>query len=111
MTFKIVYVIIVLSVEQGGKYGDKYYSTGGKSMTLEKIMEMEYLLLRQRDVMFEDLVSVCGELRSYHGFTDDELRDEYDEWLLRDGGFADHMRTIELFYDLIESIISEKDKK
>ena len=78
-------------------------------MTLESILEMEELLLRKREVMIEDLVSVCGELRSYHGFTDDELRDEYDEWLLREGGFADHMRTIELFYDLMESIIREKD--
>lgn len=80
-------------------------------MTLEDILEMEELLLLKREVMIEDLVSVCGELRSYHGFTDEELRDEYDEWLLREGGFADHMRTIELFYDLMESIISEKDKK
>lgn len=80
-------------------------------MTLEDILEMEELLLRKREVMIEDLVSVCGELRSYHGFTDDELRDEYDEWLLREGGFADHTRTIELFYDLMESIISEKDRK
>ena len=52
-------------------------------MTLESILEMEELLLLKREVMIEDLVSVCGELRSYHGFTDDELRDEYDEWLLR----------------------------
>lgn len=79
-------------------------------MTLESILEMEELLLLKREVMIEDLVSVCGELRSHHGFTDDELRDEYDEWLLREGGFADHMRTIELFYDLMETIISEKDK-
>lgn len=79
-------------------------------MTLEDILEMEKLLLLKREVMIADLVSVCGELRSYHGFTDDELRDEYDEWLLREGGFADHMRTIELFYDLMESIISEKDE-
>ena len=79
-------------------------------MTLESILEMEELLLLKREVMIEDLVSVCSELKSYHGFTDDELRDEYDEWLLREGGFADHMRTIELFYDLMESIISEKDK-
>lgn len=79
-------------------------------MTLESILEMEELLLLKREVMIEDLVSVCSELISYHGFTDDELRDEYDEWLLREGGFADHMRTIELFYDLMESIISEKDK-
>lgn len=78
-------------------------------MTLESILEMEELLLRKREVMIEDLVSVCGELREL-GFTDDELREEYDEWLLRDGGFADHLRIIELFYDLMESIISEKDK-
>lgn len=79
-------------------------------MTLESILEMEELLLRKREVMIEDLVSVCGELRGLE-FTDDELRDEYDDWLLREGGFADHMRTIELFYDLMESIISEKDRK
>jgi hypothetical protein len=90
--------------------GVKYYSSGGKSMTLEDILEMEELLLLKREVMIEDLVSVCSELRSYYGFTDDELRDEYDEWLLREGGFADHMRVIELFYDLMESIISEKDE-
>lgn len=78
-------------------------------MTLEDILEMEELLLRKREVMIEDLVSVCGELRVL-GADDDELRDEYDEWLLREGGFADHTRTIELFYDLMESIISEKDK-
>lgn len=77
-------------------------------MTLEDILEMEDLLLRKREVMIEDLVSVCGELRVL-GADEDELRDEYDEWLLREGGFADHTRTIELFYDLIESIISEKD--
>ena len=79
-------------------------------MTLESILEMEELLLRKREVMIEDLVSVCGELIVL-GADEDELKDEYDEWLLRDGGFADHMRTIELFYDLMESIISEKDKK
>lgn len=79
-------------------------------MTLEDILEMEELLLLKREVMIEDLVSVCGELRVL-GADEDELKDEYDEWLLRDGGFADHMRTIELFYDLMESIISEKDKK
>ena len=89
--------------------GVKYYSSGGKSMTLEDILEMEELLLLKREVMIEDLVSVCSELRSL-GFTDDELRDEYDDWLLREGGFDDHMRTIELFYDLMETIISEKDK-
>lgn len=79
-------------------------------MTLEDILEMEELLLLKREVMIADLVSVCGELRSYHGFTDDELREEYDEWLLRDGGFADHMRTVELFYELVEAIISKKDE-
>lgn len=77
-------------------------------MTLEDILEMEELLLRKREVMIEDLVSVCGELRVL-GADEDELKDEYDEWLLREGGFADHTRTIELFYDLMESIISEKD--
>lgn len=79
-------------------------------MTLESILEMEELLLRKREVMIEDLVSVCGELRVI-GADEDELKDEYDEWLLREGGFADHMRTIELFYNLMESIISEKDRK
>ena len=79
-------------------------------MTLEDILEMEELLLRKREVMIEDLVSVCGELRVL-GADEDELKDEYDEWLLREGGFADHTRTIELFYDLMESIISEKDRK
>ena len=78
-------------------------------MTLEDILEMEELLLRKREVMIEDLVSVCGELRVL-GADEDELRDEYDEWLLREGGFADQTRTIELFYDLMESIISEKDE-
>ena len=79
-------------------------------MTLESILEMEELLLLKREVMIEDLVSVCSELRGL-GFTDDELRDEYDEWLLREGGFADHMRTIELFYELVGTIISKKDRK
>lgn len=78
-------------------------------MTLENILEMEELLLLKHEVMIEDLVSVCGELRVL-GADEDELKDEYDEWLLRDGGFADHMRTIELFYELIGTIISEKDK-
>ena len=79
-------------------------------MTLESILEMEELLLLKREVMIEDLVSVCGELRSL-GLTDDELRDEYDDWLLREGGFDDHMRTIELFYELVGTIISKKDRK
>lgn len=79
-------------------------------MTLEDILEMEELLLLKREVMIEDLVSVCGELRGL-GFTDDELRDEYDDWLLREGGFDDHMRTIELFYELVGTTISKKDRK
>lgn len=79
-------------------------------MTLEDILEMEELLLLRREVMIEDLVSVCSELRGL-GFTDDELRDEYDDWLLREGGFDDHMRTIELFYKLVGTIISKKDRK
>lgn len=79
-------------------------------MTLESILEMEELLLRKREVMIEDLVSICSELRGL-GFTDDELRDEYDDWLLREGGFDDHMRTIELFYELVGTIISKKDRK
>lgn len=79
-------------------------------MTLEDILEMEELLLLKREVMIEDLVSVCSELRGL-GFTDDELRDEYDDWLLREGGFDDHMRTIELFYELVGTIISKKDRK
>lgn len=79
-------------------------------MTLEDILEMEELLLLRREVMIEDLVSVCSELRGL-GFTDDELRDEYDDWLLREGGFDDHMRTIELFYELVGTIISKKDRK
>lgn len=79
-------------------------------MTLEDILEMEELLLLKREVMIEDLVSVCSELRSL-GLTDDELRDEYDDWLLREGGFDDHMRTIELFYELVGTIISKKDRK
>lgn len=78
-------------------------------MTLEDILEMEELLLLRREVMIEDLVSVCSELRGL-GFTDDELRDEYDEWLLRDGGFSDHLRIIELFYELVGTIIREKDR-
>ena len=79
-------------------------------MTLEDILEMEELLLLKREVMIEDLVSVCSELRGL-GFTDDELRDEYDDWLLREGGFDDHMRTIELFYELVGTIIRKKDRK
>lgn len=79
-------------------------------MTLEDILEMEELLLLKREVMIEDLVSVCSELRGL-GFTDDELRDEYDDWLLREGGFDDHMRTVELFYELVGTIISKKDRK
>lgn len=79
-------------------------------MTLESILEMEELLLLKREVMIEDLVFVCSELRSL-GLTDDELRDEYDDWLLREGGFDDHMRTIELFYELVGTIISKKDRK
>lgn len=79
-------------------------------MTLESILEMEELLLLKREVMIEDLVSVCSELRNL-GLTDDELRDEYDDWLLREGGFDDHMRTIELFYELVGTIISKKDRK
>lgn len=79
-------------------------------MTLEDILEMEELLLLKREVMIEDLVSVCSELRKGLGFTDDELRDEYDEWLLRDGGFSDHLRIIELFYELVGTIIREKDR-
>ena len=79
-------------------------------MTLESILEMEELLLRKREVMIEDLVSICSELRGL-GFTDDELRDEYADWLLREGGFDDHMRTIELFYELVGTIISKKDRK
>ena len=34
--------------------GVKYYSSGGKSMTLEDILEMEELLLLKREVMIED---------------------------------------------------------
>lgn len=79
-------------------------------MTLEDILEMEDFLLLKREVMIADLVSVCSELRGL-GFTDDELRDEYDDWLLREGGFDDHMRTIELFYELVGTIISKKDRK
>lgn len=89
--------------------GYKFYYNDGNPITLQKVLEMEELLLLKHDVMIEDLVSVCGELRVL-GADDDELKDEYDEWLLRDGGFADHLRIIELFYELIETIISEKDK-
>lgn len=88
---------------------DKFYHNGGNPITLEKVLEMEEFLLLKREVMIADLVSVCGELREL-GFTDDELREEYNEWLLRDGGFADHLRIIELFYELVGTIISEKDK-
>ena len=88
---------------------DKFYYNGGNPITLEKVLEMEELLLLKREVMIEDLVSVFVELNSL-GFTDDELKDEYDEWMLREGGFADHLRIIELFYELIGTIISEKDK-
>jgi len=89
---------------------EKFGHNGGNPITIEKILEMEEFLLLKREVMISDLVSVCGELRTYHGFTDDELREEYDEWLLRDGGFADHLRIIELFYELVEEIIRKKDE-
>ena len=89
--------------------GDKFYYNGGNPITLQKVLEMEELLLLKHEVMIEDLVSVCGELRIL-GADDAELKDEYNEWLLRDGGFAEHLRIIELFYELIETIISEKDK-